>query len=162
MPRGKKKTTKKGSLEKSIALEQKIQHLLEEIKIVLPGTQILLAFQLTSVFAPGFEELSGYLKDIYLVSIFLSILGIIMILTITTFHRIAEHGDDSHNFHTVASYLLMINLFCVSLALSLVLYVVTMVIAPNSDLALFASTATFALALAFWFIFPLIFRTKNR
>lgn len=161
MPKAKRKNIKK-NVKSSIALEQKIQHLLEEIKIVLPGTQILIAFQLTSVFAPGFKDLSGYLKDIYLGSIFLSIFAIIMILTITTYHRIAEEGEDSHSFHTVASYLLMVNLFCISLSLSLVLYVVTMVIVPYSHLALFASATTFALTLAFWFVFPFIFRTKNK
>ena len=38
-------------------LAERITHVLEELRVVLPGTQALLGFQLVAVFSTGFASL---------------------------------------------------------------------------------------------------------
>ena len=88
-------------------LSDKIKQVLMEARMVLPGVQALLGFQLICVFSDSFERLSFAAKILHLAS--LSTIGVctVLLLAPVSYHRIVEKGEDSEQFHQFAGRLLL-------------------------------------------------------
>jgi hypothetical protein len=71
-------------------LRQRYYGLLQELRVVLPGVQVLMAFLLTVPFAQRFDELDDVGRTAYLVALSTSLGSIIMLLAPTVFHRVAD------------------------------------------------------------------------
>jgi hypothetical protein len=89
------------------ALKTKIDQALTEARVVLPGAQALLGFQLVTMFMDSFDKLPNSSKYVHLVSLGLMALTMILLMTPAAFHRIAERGEDTPQLHRVASVLLL-------------------------------------------------------
>ena len=48
---------------------ERLQHLLDEIRIILPGTEVLFGFLLVAVFSEGFDCLEPLLKYVHLAAL---------------------------------------------------------------------------------------------
>jgi hypothetical protein len=131
----------------STPLKTKIDQALTEARVVLPGAQALLGFQLVTMFMDGFDKLPNSSKFIHIGSLGLIALTTILLMTPAAFHRIAERGDDTRRFHQVASGLLVAAMITLPLGICGDLYVVVYKV-TNSV----ATSITFAtLALAFFY-----------
>lgn len=62
-------------------LKDKIKHVLTEARVVLPGAQALLGFQLITFLMDGFEKLPNLLKYVHLISLCLTAVSIILLMT---------------------------------------------------------------------------------
>lgn len=67
--------------------------LLQELRVVLPGVQVLVGFQLTVPFAQRFPELDDWGRFAYGVSLISALLSVICLLTPTVYHRIAKRTE---------------------------------------------------------------------
>lgn len=74
-------------------LRQRYYGLLQELRVVLPGVQVLVAFLLTVPFAQRFVELDDWGRFAYGVSLVASLLSVICLLTPTVYHRMAERTE---------------------------------------------------------------------
>ena len=79
-------------------LERKIQHALTDARVVLPGAQALLGFQLVAVFLGGFEQLPASSQYIHVVSLTLVTLSTIFLMMPAAYHRLVEIGQPSQHF----------------------------------------------------------------
>lgn len=141
-------------------LGERTKHLLEEIRIVLPGTQALLGFQLVSVFSNGFDKLSMDLKDIHLLSLSLVTLTTILLIAPAAYDRIKDEDKNTEHFIQFSSKLLLIALISLSLAISGNLYVVTHAITDSQNLATTFSLTALIISIALWFGYSL-YRRKT-
>ena len=73
-----------------VELRQRYYGLLQELRVVLPGVQVLIAFLLTAPFASRFAELDARGRDAYLVALVSSLGSIVCLLAPTVFHRVGE------------------------------------------------------------------------
>jgi hypothetical protein len=71
-------------------LRQRYYGLLQELRVVLPGVQVLMAFLLTTPFASGFGDLDDAGRAAYFVALMSALGSIICLLTPTVFHRVAD------------------------------------------------------------------------
>ena len=71
-------------------LRRRYQTLLQELRVVLPGVQVLMAFLLTAPFAQRFDDLDDIGRRSYLVALVSALGSTICLLTPTVFHRVAE------------------------------------------------------------------------
>ena len=99
-PREKKKLK---SRAEPTELKTKINQALTEARVVLPGAQALLGFQLVTMFMDGFDKLSNTLKYVHMISLGLMTLTMIFLMAPAAYHRIAEQGDDTKRLHAAAS-----------------------------------------------------------
>ena len=74
-------------------LEEKIDQMLTEARVVLPGAQALLGFQLAIVLTDGFEKLPAGLKLIHGAALIFVALAIILLMTPAPYHRIVYAGQ---------------------------------------------------------------------
>ncbi len=74
-------------------LRQRYYGLLQELRVVLPGVQVLVGFLLTVPFAQRFPELDDWGRLAYGVSLIASLLSVICLLTPTVYHRMARRTE---------------------------------------------------------------------
>ncbi|MCC5951806.1 MAG: hypothetical protein JJU45_06880 [Acidimicrobiia bacterium] len=68
-------------------LRQRYYGLLQELRVVLPGVQVLLAFLLTVPFAPGFADLDDLGRDLYGVALVATALAVTLLMAPIALHR---------------------------------------------------------------------------
>ncbi len=64
--------------------------LLQELRVVLPGAQVLLAFLLTAPFSQRFEELNHAQRRTYVVALIAGLVSVVSLIAPTVFHRIVD------------------------------------------------------------------------
>jgi hypothetical protein len=81
--------------ERRESLEEEATHATDEARMVLPGVQAILEFQLVAVFNQRFSELSEGRQVVYLVAFMFLATAMGLIMTPAAYHRQAERGDAS-------------------------------------------------------------------
>lgn len=76
-------------------LRQRYYGLLQELRVLLPGVQILVAFLLVVPFNDGFAALDATGRDLYAVALTSGVLAVIALISPTVFHRIANRQSRS-------------------------------------------------------------------
>ena len=71
-------------------LRNRYEMLLQELRVVLPGVQVLMAFLLTAPFAQRFGDLDDVGRRTYLVALIAALGSTICLMAPTVFHRVAE------------------------------------------------------------------------
>ena len=134
-------------------LRERYRELLEELRTILPGVQVLFAFLLTVPFSARFGQLDEFGRDLYSAALIGTTLSMILLLTPASYHRIAPRQQRDQRVRT--SVLLMMG-GLVMLALSVLVAVFTVV--------RFVFTAATAIAvvlpgtvvlITLWFAIPL-------
>jgi hypothetical protein len=92
-------------------LSQKVKLALEEIRILILGTQILLGFGLHGAFSVRLDELPAHARYIDGVGLGLLVCAVSLFIAPGPYHRIVEQGRDSarlHHFVTVVADLALL------------------------------------------------------
>ena len=79
---------------RSERLDRELIELLNEIRVLLPGVQVLFAFLLTAPFATRFEDVTEFQRDVYAVSLLTALGATACLVAPTTYHRIQWRQRD--------------------------------------------------------------------
>lgn len=142
-------------------LSQKIEQALTEARVILPGAQALLGFQLAIVLTQAFERLPALSQGIHAASLGLVAVSVMLLMAPAAFHRIVFAGEASPDMYRIGSNL--ITAATVPLALGLVgdLYVVVAKIAGTATGAIGAAAAALLLG-GLWYAVPIAARLGGR
>jgi hypothetical protein len=135
------------------ALKTKIEQALTEARVVLPGAQALLGFQLATMFMDGFDRLPNSSKYVHLISLALMALTMILLMSPAAYHRIAERGEDTARLHRVASALLLAAMCILPLGICGDVYIVFYKVTNSVSTSLGIAIAVLAFFYATWFGF---------
>lgn len=69
-------------------LDRELEELLQELRVALPGVQILFAFLLIAPFNRRFEELSALQAQLYVVALLCTLAAVVLLIAPTAYHRI--------------------------------------------------------------------------
>lgn len=83
-----------GSEAPSERLDRELIELLNEIRVLLPGVQVLFAFLLAVPFASGFARVSDVQRDAYTVSLLCALVATMLLVAPTTYHRLRFRQRD--------------------------------------------------------------------
>jgi hypothetical protein len=133
---------------------KKIDHVLTEARVVLPGVQALLGFQLAIVLTTTFEGLSPTLKAWHGASIALIAVATALLITPAACHRIVYHGEDVPSFHRLASILVLTATVLLALGLSADVRVVAEKMSASALVAQAMAAACVTVLLALWHVWP--------
>jgi hypothetical protein len=131
-------------------LKDKIQNALDEGRMLVLGSQVLLGFQYRSVFEPGFEKLSLSSQYLKVSALGLMLLALGLLLAPGAYHRIVTKGEDTHSLHRFTTRVMDYALLPFAIALGLDVYVAcarTLALPVALTLGVGASV----LALFFWY-----------
>src|SRR5579884_2290720 len=84
-----------------------INYILTEARVVIPGAQALLGFQLIAVMTDGFDKLASSSKYVHLASLGLIAASTILLMTPAAYHRIVEQGEISQRLWRHSRRMLM-------------------------------------------------------
>lgn len=93
---------------KPAPLTAKIEQVLTELRVVLPGAQAVLGFQFISMFSQSFGQLPESSKLVHIGSLTAVALSTIWLMTPAAYHRLVENGEATQGFHRFASRMLLL------------------------------------------------------
>jgi hypothetical protein len=139
----------------------KIEHMLTEARVILPGAQAMLGFQLVVMMTDRFEKLPLDAQIVHLVALASLIVAIILLICPAAIHRIAFHGTDDPRLHSTGSILITAALLPFAVGISCDLWVALTILFGEGVSALAGSMAAFALLMVLWFLLPLLLRRRH-
>jgi hypothetical protein len=137
------------------SLGTRIDQMLTEARVILPGAQALLGFQFLAMLSSSFDEMTAPVRYVHFAA--LSAIAVTMILLIApaAIHRIAFRGQDDEYFLQLGSKLITAALVPLAIGLALDFFVALMKIWSSQWLALSGAVAALLLFLALWYALPL-------
>lgn len=143
-------------------LHERVNQVLTEARVVLPGAQAMLGFQFVTFFEKQFQRLPMHVKLVHLGCVSMIGLTVILLMVPAAFHRLAEAGEESERLVKVASRCVVAALLPLALGISGDVYVVMMTIARNQPLAIALGAVAFVLFVSFWFAYTLYRRAQRQ
>lgn len=130
-------------------LSHRIVQVLTETRVVLPGAQALLGFQLAMVLMEPFDKLPVAAKAVHLASLGCIALATIVLMAPAAYHRIVERGEDTERFHTFAGRMVLLSLALLAPGFAGDLYVV--LVRARIESAALLGAASLAVFYGVWF-----------
>ena len=137
--------------EQETDLTTRVKQVLIECRVVLPGAQALLGFQLIIMWMTAFYKIPEAWKILHLAS--LTSVGVCTVLLITpaAYHRIVEQGNDSEMLHHITARLLLWAMAFLALGICGDFYVVSRMTGLGNGLSLGLSLGLLAFCFGAWF-----------
>jgi len=88
-------------------LGTRVKQVLIECRVVLPGAQALLGFQLIIMWMTAFYKLSHLWQVLHLASLICVAVSTILLILPAAYHRIVEQGEDSEMLHHITALALL-------------------------------------------------------
>jgi Family of unknown function (DUF6328) len=135
-------------------LDRNLAELLQELRVALPGVQVLFAFLLAVPFQQGFEDITSFQKGAYFGTLICTAISAVMLISPTAYHRLTFRYQQKRRLVFYSNRFSIIGLGFLALAMTGAIMLITDV--------LFGSTVTILMVLAtvivfgvFWFGLPL-------
>jgi hypothetical protein len=147
--------------EKPTPLTTKIEQMLTEARVILPGAQALLGFQLTVTLTKAFGQLPDSLKLFHVASLCCVAVAIILLMTPAALHRISFAGEDTSSFFTIGSWFVILAPAPLAIGIAGDLYVAASTAAASLTLGAILAFAVLSLLTCLWYILPIVLRARE-
>jgi len=128
--------------------------LLNELRVALPGVQVLFAFLLAVPFANGFPKLSALDRKVFFVAFIATALSTACLIAPSSYHRLRWRQHDKERMLVVSNALTIAGLFLLAVAITAAVFVITDFLFHHSWAALFTALVGAAF-LVLWYGLPL-------
>jgi hypothetical protein len=139
------------------ALREKHDHelieLLNELRVALPGAQVLFAFLLIVPFNSRFH-IDRVEKAAYFAALLSTLVATILLMAPSAYHRLRWREKDKERMLRTANRLAIGGFVALAVAMTASLFLVTDVLLPRSGAVVLTAAAGVSFALA-WFVLPL-------
>ena len=142
--------------------ETKVKNVLTEARVILPGVQALLGFQINTMLSEGFDKLPDSSKYIHLTSLALMAISMILLMTPAPYHRIVERSEDTEHFQRFASRMVLWSMVPLALGLSGDFFVLVRKVSQSDLGAGIAATVMLLGFYAAWFGFTYYRRAQQQ
>jgi hypothetical protein len=142
-------------------LDRELIEFLNEIRVALPGVQVLFAFLLILPFSNGFPKVSSGERGVYYAAVVGTLLASALFIAPTTYHRIRFRAHDKERLIRTANRLALAGSALLAAAMCCAAYLVSEVV---FDVTAGVATACGAAAVFawFWYGLPLWHRSRER
>jgi hypothetical protein len=136
-------------------LHGRIDQMLTEARVILPGAQALLGFQLVIVLTNTFEKLPSASRSVHGFSLLAVALAVVLLITPAALHRIVWAGEESEALLAIGGRLTAIALLPLAFGMTGDAYVVLDRIIGVPGVAALAAGIILLFLLGCWFVWPL-------
>jgi hypothetical protein len=134
--------------------------LLNELRVILPGIQVLFAFLLTVPFSQGFPKLDTLQQDVFFATLLCTAISAALLMAPSAHHRLLFRQGEREQRLRIGNVLTIIGLIFLVPAMVGVVFVVTGLIF-GMGLALIVTAVLTLLFVLLWFVLPLRYRDEN-
>jgi len=142
-------------------VDRELTELLGELRIALPGVQMLFAFLLTVPFYARFETLRPLTRDVFFLTFTCTTVAAIFMIAPSSNHRLYFRARDKESFLFRANRFAIVGIAFLALAIGGAMFMIASTIF-GENWALSAAGATLALIVATWYVRPLLAKIENR
>jgi hypothetical protein len=135
-------------------LDRNLSELLQELRVALPGVQVLFAFLLTIPFNQRFVELTDAQKDIYLGTLLATTVSAVLLIAPTAYHRLTFRKQQKAHLVLIANRASIVGLGFLALAMTGVVLLVTDFLFETAVTVACTSLAAL-MFVTFWYALPL-------
>ena len=148
-------STDKGSQEsEKERLDRNLQELLGELRVALPGVQVLFAFLLIVPFNQRFAEITSFQRTTYFVTLLLTTCASACLIAPTAHHRIEFRAGDKKRIVFFGTWLSIVGLGFLAAAMTGAVMLITDFIYASTTVAI--TTAGVGLLFAIlWYAIPI-------
>ncbi|MCU1278577.1 MAG: hypothetical protein JWM53_2123 [bacterium] len=138
------------------SFEREWPEFLDEIRVALPGVQLLFGFLLAAPFSAHFEAVTGLIQDVYLLCFLATAAACIFLIAPSVYHRLHWRRDvrDKEQMLRTCNRLAITGGILLAVAMTSAIYVVTSIISTPTR-ALIVSAVGGLLITWLWFGLPL-------
>jgi hypothetical protein len=138
-------------------VNRELIELLNELRVALPGVQVLFAFLLTIPFAPRFSTLNAGDRRVYFGAILATAISSALLIAPSAHHRARFRKGTKEQLLKVANAFALAGMFFLALAMAAAMYVVTHAL-YESGVATTVAAVMGAAIIGLWFAAPLLYR----
>jgi uncharacterized protein DUF6328 len=138
--------------EQSPLAEEDLTDLLNEIRLLLPGTLLLVAFLIALPFNSGYTRVSQFDNAVYVAMFLCAILSLLLFVAPAAQHRLMSPLRDRAAFKRSVNRQVIIGLIPLSAAITLASYLVISDVVGTPAAAIVASIVALAIATLWWAI----------
>jgi len=139
--------------------DRNLSDLLQELRVALPGVQVLFAFLLTVPFTNRFNELSGFEEKLYYGVLISVALATVFLVAPTAGHRILFRRQQKEYLVTVSNNLALVGIFLLAVSMTGAIGLIShFLFGPTT--ALISTVVMAAAFLGFWYAGPVMRRAK--
>ena len=132
------------------------RELLEELRTVMPGTQVLFAFLLTVAFSQTFGQLDDVGKRSFAAALLLAALAAITLMTPAAFHRMSQPGKRIERLKAgIATQIAGMAMLLA--AMTVVVFVVVRKIFASTATGLVFAAIVGGVGVTLWYVLPRVF-----
>ncbi|HJU01775.1 MAG TPA: DUF6328 family protein [Actinomycetes bacterium] len=134
-------------------LNRELMELLQELRVVIPGVQILLAFLLTAPFQQRFAQLPGSMRNAFFAAIACATVATAFLIAPSAHHRLRWRAGEKERLVRVGNQMAIIGTVFLAAAIVLALYVITDVLF-TTNLAVLTAIASLVVFATLWYVVP--------
>jgi Family of unknown function (DUF6328) len=134
--------------------DRQMLELLNELRVALPGVQILFAFLLTVPFSFRFDKLTGFQVDVYYVTLMATALSAACLIAPSAAHRLRFHKGEREWIVESANRLMIAGLVFLAVALSASVLLITDVLFNGARVWIYTGFVALCIV-GLWFLRPL-------
>jgi hypothetical protein len=141
--------------------DRNLTELTGELRVALPGVQVLFAFLLVAPFNKRFGEVSTFERDLYLAALLLTLLATMLLIAPTMIHRLEFRRGEKPYVVRVANRLMISGLTVLALAMTTAVLLIThFLFGPPT--AVITTVIVLGAFILIWFLLPLRRRLSTR
>ena len=140
-------------------LDRELIELLNELRVALPGVQVLFAFLLAVPFAKGWDRVTHFQRDVFFVAFLCTAAATVLLIAPSTYHRLRWREHDKEHMLVTANRLTIAGSLFLAAAMTAVVLLITDLLfsLPWALVATVVAAAGFA-----WFWYGLALRRRTR
>lgn len=134
--------------------------ILQELRVILPGVQVLFAFLLVVVFSERFSEVTPLQRDVYFAALVFTALAAACLIAPTPQHRILWRQGLRSERVKIANALVVIGTVCLAAGMGGAIFMITDIL-YSTVWAVGVSVAVVAVFGGLWFLLPVYRRIRG-
>jgi uncharacterized protein involved in cysteine biosynthesis len=134
-------------------LDRNLQELLQELRVALPGVQVLFAFLLVVPFNQRFPEITNFQQTIYFITLLLATGATGFLIAPTVHHRVQFRQQDKERIVMTANRFTIIGMGLLAAAMTGAILLITDILYRSTTVTIVAA-AVACMFIVLWYLIP--------
>ncbi|HWP32946.1 MAG TPA: DUF6328 family protein [Solirubrobacterales bacterium] len=135
-------------------LDRNLGELLQELRVALPGVQVLFAFLLAVPFQQNFTKINGFQRDVYFAILLCTAMSAILLIAPSSYHRVTFRLQQKRELIFLANRFTIAGLTFLALAMTGAIVLITDVLF-GPIVTIVTGVIAAAAFIVVWYVMPL-------
>lgn len=136
-------------------LDRNLSELLQELRVALPGVQVLFAFLLAVPFQQNFTEITAFEKNVYFVTLLCTAISTALLIAPSSYHRMTFRLQQKHELVFLANRFTIAGLAFLAIAMTGAIVLITNVLFDTTITTAVTGVAAGLTFATLWYALPL-------